>query len=58
MVLSDGTNLLVQKYIRRQHPELNECPLNKRKTGFRRPEFREETHENCVAPLSTTQIVT
>ena len=42
MALSDRTNLLVQKYIRRQHPELEECSLNKKRTGFRRSKFREE----------------
>jgi hypothetical protein len=30
MALSDRTNLLVQKYIRRQYPELEECSLKKR----------------------------
>ena len=33
-------------------------PTDKKRTGFHRSEFREETHENCVAPPSTTQIVT
>lgn len=47
MALSDRTNLLVQKYIRRQYPELEKCSLNKKRTDFRRSEFREETHEKA-----------
>ena len=42
MALSDRTKLLVQKYIRRQHPDLEECSLNKKRTGLRRSKFREE----------------
>ena len=44
MALSDRTKLLVQKYIRRQYPELEECSL-KKKTGFRRSELKGGNHE-------------
>ena len=44
MPLSDRTNLLVQKYICRQYPELEECSL-KKKTGFRRSELKGGNHE-------------
>ena len=44
MALSDRTNLLVQEYIRRQYPELEECSL-KKKTGFRRSELKGGNHE-------------
>ena len=52
MALSDRTNLLVQKYILRQYSESEESSLNKKRTGFRRSEFREETHEKaCLTSI-------
>ena len=56
MAQSDKANLIVQKYIRRQYPELKECSLKKR-PAFAGPSQREETMKKFIAKLLTTQIV-
>ena len=58
MALSDRTNLLVQKYVRRQYPELKECSLNKKGPAFAGPSLGRQHMKQHVSTPSTTEIAT